>query len=158
MYADAILPLGIINTEFHQSNFGTEENLQNVTYDSITKRFSNIGNTNPFVKKQATIISILKEIAIGNTLTFQLDPNFYLYKEGKRIKSLQLEHNGNWFSLIQNYVFSSQNISFSSSGTKSLKFLITYEDNSLKTTYTNTFCNCAFNYSTQKLKGFKRSS
>jgi hypothetical protein len=60
-----------------------------------------------------------------------------LYQQGKRIKKMQLFTNGNTFTLMDNYYLSSQvfSTSYSSSGEKHLKFILTYEDNSTKITY-----------------------
>ena len=89
-YTTNIVPIGIINIEFHQCNFGTTVQNANVGFNSSTGLFTNISGKNPLVKKQTTIIAPLVAKASGNTITFTTDNLFKLYKNGKRIKTLRL--------------------------------------------------------------------
>jgi hypothetical protein len=142
-YQTNVVPIGIINTEFHEFNFGTTTANANVTYNETTGLFANIAGKNPFIKRQTTIISPLVTRVAGNTIQFKTDHLFRLYKLGKQIKTLQLVTNGNIFNLISNYNFNTSTFSttYSSSGIKTLRFNITYADNTTKTTYANVYVN-----------------
>lgn len=134
-YQDNVVPIGIINTEFHQSNLGTSISTANVNYSNGFMR-DKAGKI-PFIKKQATIISPLVAKARGSQINFKLDADFMLYKFGKPIKNLVLQTNNSSFTLINNSIVSSANftISYNSSGTKILKFIVTFNDNTTKITY-----------------------
>ncbi len=99
--------------------------------------FANKWGKNPFIKKQTTVIAPLVSTAMGSRITFKADALFKLYKKGNRIKTLRLYTNGTSFSLINNYNLSTNNftITYSSSGTKILRFVVTYANNNSKTTY-----------------------
>ncbi|MFV0248187.1 MAG: hypothetical protein ACK5H1_04405 [Tenacibaculum sp.] len=81
--ASNIVPIGIINTEFHQCNFGTTLKNLSVSFDSTTGLFYNLADKNPFIKKQSTVISPLVSKAVGNTLQFVINTNYILHKKGK---------------------------------------------------------------------------
>jgi hypothetical protein len=134
-YQNHIVPLGVINTEFHQSNLGTSISTANVNYSNGFMR--NKPGRNPFVKKQATVLAPLVGSARGSNISFKLDASFMLYKFGKPIKNLILQTNNSSFTLINNSVLSNANFttSYSSSGIKILKFIVTFNDNTTKTTY-----------------------
>jgi hypothetical protein len=141
-YARNTIPIGIINTEFHYGDAGTQNN-PNINFNTSTETFSNIAGKTPFKKLQTTIISPLVTRVAGNTIQFKTDHLFRLYKLGKQIKTLQLVTNGNIFNLISNYNFNTSTFSttYSSSGIKTLRFNITYADNTTKTTYANVYVN-----------------
>ena len=134
-YAKNTVPIGIINTEFHQSNLGTTVANANVNYSNGFMRDKT--GKNPFIKKQATIISPLVSIAIGSTIVFKTDLLFKLYKHGKQIKKLILHTNNTSFHIINNYNLATTNFStsYTTSGVKNLRFVVTFSDNSIKTTY-----------------------
>jgi hypothetical protein len=136
-YAKNVIPIGIINTEFHEGNFGTTPQNANVGFNSSTGLFTNISGKNPFTKKQITIIAPLVTKASGKTITFTADNLFKLHKYGKRIKTLRLYTNNTSFTLINNYNLVNANFSttYSSTSTQTLRFAITYSDNTTKTTY-----------------------
>ncbi|PQJ76687.1 hypothetical protein BTO16_12440 [Polaribacter glomeratus] len=142
-YQANVVPIGIINTEFHEFNFGTKLANTNVTFNETTGLFANIAGKNPFIKRQTTIISPLVTRVTGNTIQFKTDHLFRLYKLGKQIKTLQLVTNGSIYNLISNYNFNTSTFStiYSSSGIKTLRFNITYADNTTKTTYANVYVN-----------------
>ena len=129
------MPIGVINTEFHQSNLGTSISTANVNYSNGFMRDK--AGRNPFIKKQATVIAPLVASARGNQITFKLDAAFMLYKFGKPIKNLVLQTNNSSFTLINNTAISNTNFttSYNSSGIKILKFIVTFIDNTTKTTY-----------------------
>ncbi|PIX13907.1 MAG: hypothetical protein COZ74_04345 [Flavobacteriaceae bacterium CG_4_8_14_3_um_filter_31_8] len=134
-YQDNVVPIGVINTEFHQSNLGTSISTANVNYSNGFMRDK--AGKNPFLKKQATVIAPLVASARGNQITFKLDAAFMLYKFGKPIKNLVLQTNNSSFTLINNTAISNSNFttSYNSSGIKILKFMVTFSDNTTKTTY-----------------------
>ena len=136
-YPNNTVPIGIVNTEFHQGNFGTTLQNANVSFNESTGLFANIAGRNPFVKKQTTIIAPLVHSARGSRISFKTDPLFKLYQQGKKIKTLQLIANGSTFTLIANYnlVHLNFNTNYTTSGVKNLCFKITYQDNTRKTTY-----------------------
>ncbi|WP_075344532.1 T9SS type A sorting domain-containing protein [Tenacibaculum agarivorans] len=136
-YSSNTIPIGIINTEFHQANFGTTAQNANVNFNPITGEFTNKPGKNPFKKKQTTIIAPLKDKVSGPNITFLTNSLFKLHKKGKRIKHLRLYANNTSFSLINNYVLSVKSFTtrYSHSGLKYLRFVITFSDNTVKTTY-----------------------
>ncbi len=136
-YAGNVVPIGIINTEFHQCNFGTTLQNATVNYNPTSGLFSNIAGKNPFIKKQTTIIAPLIPVASGDNISFVAANLFKLYKQGKSIKELKLYTNNTSFKLIDNYalITSSFTTSYTNSGTKTLRFVITFSDGSNKTTY-----------------------
>ncbi len=142
------IPIGIINTEFHEFNFGTTTANANVGYNEGTGLFYNISGKNPFAKKQTTIIAPLVSVATGTTISFTTDNLFTLYKHGKQIKTLQLITNSSTFTLISNYNLISGNFTtnYNTSGVKDLRFNITYSDNTTKTTYARVVVNVPQQY------------
>ncbi|TYP96484.1 hypothetical protein C7447_10750 [Tenacibaculum adriaticum] len=136
-YAKNVVPIGIINTEFHQCNFGTTEQNATVDFNPTTGLFANKPNKNPFIKKQTTIIAPLVAKVSGNAITFTTDNLFKLYKHGKRIKTLQLYTNNTSFNLVSNYNLVTTNFSttYPSTALQTLRFVVTYSDNTTKTTY-----------------------
>jgi hypothetical protein len=147
-YQEYEVPIGIINTEFHQGNYGTTEQNANVNFNSTTGLFTNKSGRNPFVKKQTTIISPLVTKVSGTSISFKTDNLFKLYKFGKQIKNLQLVTNGVTFSIVTNYTLSNNNFntSYNNSGIKNLRFTVTYSDNSTKTTYAKLYVDVPTNY------------
>ncbi|WP_435415742.1 hypothetical protein [Polaribacter aestuariivivens] len=146
-YNNSTVPIGIINTEFHQGNYGTTSQNATVNFDPSTSLFSNKPNINPFIKKQTTVIAPLVAKVFGNTINFTTDPLFHLQKQGKTIKNLQIQTNGSTFQLINNYVIQSgANISYTTSGLKNLHFTITYNDNSTKQTHAKIYVHVPTNY------------
>ncbi|WGH74391.1 alpha/beta fold hydrolase [Tenacibaculum tangerinum] len=136
-YTSNVVPIGIINTAFHECNFGTTEQNATVSYNSSTGLFSNIAGKIPFIKKQTTIIAPLVTKASGHSITFTTDNLFKLYKQGKPIKNLILYTNNSSFSLISNYNLRTTNFSttYQNTGLQTLRFVVTYSDNTSKTTY-----------------------
>ena len=55
-YAKNVVPIGIINTEFHQGNFGTTEENATVNFNPSTGLFSNKPDKNPFIKKKRQLL------------------------------------------------------------------------------------------------------
>ena len=141
-YSENTIPIGIINTEFHYGDAGTAQN-PNIQFNSSTETFSNIAGKTPFVKKQTTIISPLKKEVTANTIQFKTNAFFKLYKFGKKIKTLQLQTNGTTFTLINNYSFTNTNATttYTTEGVKNLRFIVTFSDNSTKTSYGKFYLN-----------------
>lgn len=129
------VPIGVINTEFHQSDLGTNASNANVNYSNGFMR-NKVGKI-PFIKKQATVIAPLVASARGSNITFKIDNDFILHKFGKQIKNLVLQTNNTSFTLISNNALTTYNLNtnYTNSGIKVLKFIITFNDNSTKTTY-----------------------
>ena len=157
-YQENEVPLGIINTEFHQGNYGTTAQNANVDFNPSTGLFANKSGRNPFIKKQTSIISPLISKATGSTIQFKTDNLFQLYKQGKQIKTLQLSTNGSNFTLITNYNLSTSNFvtNYSTSGTKDLRFTITYSDNTTKTTHAKVYIEVPDNYYAKSNTFFKK--
>ncbi|MGY0426674.1 MAG: alpha/beta fold hydrolase, partial [Polaribacter sp.] len=147
-YQEYEVPIGIINTEFQQGNYGTTAQNATVDFNSTTGLFANKSGKNPFIKKQTTIISPLVTKVRGFSISFKTDNLFKLHKHGKQIKKLQLITNGATFTLIANYnlLNGSFNTNYSTSGIKHLRFNITYSDNTTKTTYGKVYVNIPNSY------------
>lgn len=152
------MPLGIINTEFHQGNYGTTVQNANVDFNPTTGLFANKSGRNPFIKKQTSIIAPLLSKATGSTIQFKTDNLFTLYNQGKQIKTLQLSTNGSNFTLITNYNLGTSNFvtNYSTSGTKDLRFTITYSDNTTKTTHAKIYIVVPDNYYARSNTFFKK--
>ncbi|NIJ43699.1 hypothetical protein FHR24_000138 [Wenyingzhuangia heitensis] len=136
-YDQHIVPIGFINTEFHRTDFGTTEANAKVAFDENEEVFRNIAGLNPFVKKQTTIVSPLVHKVVGSSFSFKMEEACSLYQQGKRIKKLLLTTNGANFTLIDNFIASTQyfNTTYSESGIECLKFTITFSDDTSKITY-----------------------
>lgn len=147
-YQENVIPLGIINTEFHQGNYGTTTQNATVDFKPTTGLFANKSGQNPFIKKQTTIVAPLISKVIGSSIQFKTDNLFHLFKYGKQIKTLQLTTNGNNFTLISNYSLSTANFvtNYTSSGKKDLHFTITFSDNTTKTTHAKVYVEIPTNY------------
>ncbi|WP_445747796.1 lipase family alpha/beta hydrolase [Polaribacter sp.] len=147
-YQENVIPLGIINTEFHQGNYGTTTQNATVDFNPTTGLFANKSGQNPFIKKQITIVAPLISKVIGSSIQFKTDNLFHLYKFGKQIKTLQLTTNGNNFTLISNYNLSTSNFvtNYTTSGKKDLHFTITFSDNTTKTTLAKVYVEIPTNY------------
>ena len=152
------VPIGIINTEFHQGNYGTTAQNANVDFNPNTGLFTNKPGRNPFIKKQTSIISPLLSKAIGSSIQFKTDNLFKLCKYGKQIKKLRLSANGNNFTLITNHNLSTNNFvtNYSTSGIKDLRFTITYSDNTTKTTHAKVYIEVPNNYYAKSNTFFKK--
>tara|TARA_R110001606_G_scaffold179585_1_gene326276 strand:- start:2325 stop:3284 length:960 start_codon:yes stop_codon:yes gene_type:complete len=146
-YTENTIPIGIINTEFHYGDAGTAQ-YPNIQFNANTETFSNIAGKTPFIKKQTTIISPLKKEVTANTIQFKTDVFFKLHKFGKTIKTLQLQTNGATFTLISNYNFTNTNATstYTTGGVKNLRFIVTFSDNSTKTSYGKFYLNLPVSY------------
>ncbi len=92
----------------------------------------NVTGINPFLEKQVTVISPLKEKVYSGTVTFRLLSSFMLQLTGLQIKTLVANFGtATNYNLINNYIVSTTNpmVSFTTSGKKEFVFTVTFSDN-----------------------------
>ncbi len=124
----SITQIGIINTKINI--FDSNKNL-----DVVNGFYINKTGVNPFIEKQVTIISALKNsIKTSNTgeAIFRLNKNFIIQLTGFKIKNLSANFgNGSIQNLITGGIISLNDfkINYKESGMKEINFEIVYENN-----------------------------
>lgn len=124
-----LVDIGIINTKMNYIDYGTPTNPSLTT---IGGYLYNVNGINPFLEKQITIISPLKEKINSGTVTFRLLSSFLLQLTGLPIKNLVADFGtGASYNLITNSVISTTNptITYTTSGKKDFIFTVTFNDN-----------------------------
>lgn len=128
-----IVDIGIINTKMNYIDFGTPSN------PSLTNTggyLYNVAGINPFLEKQVTVISPLKEKVESGTVSFKLSSSFILQLTGLPIKNLTANFGtGTTYNLITNTVISTTNptVTFTTSGKKEFVFTVTFSNNTTET-------------------------
>ena len=128
-----LVDIGIINTKMNYIDYGTP------TTPSLTNvggYLYNVAGINPFLEKQITVISPLKEKVNSGTVTFRLKSSLMLQLTGLQIKTLVANFGtATNYNLINNYVISTTNpvVSFSTSGKKTFVFTVTFSNNTTET-------------------------
>lgn len=124
-----LVDIGIINTKMNYIDYGT------TTTPSLTTTggyLYNVVGINPFLEKQITVISPLKERVASGTITFRLLSSFILQLTGLPIKNLVADFGtGTNYNLITNSVVSTTYpvVTFTTSGKKEFIFTVTFSDN-----------------------------
>ncbi|WP_187477502.1 esterase/lipase family protein [Amniculibacterium sp. G2-70] len=128
-----MVDLGVINTKINYIDFGTP-NMPSLT--ASNGLLYNVNGINPFLEKQVTVISPLKESVQSGSVTFRLQPSFMLQLTGLPIKTLVANFgNGTPYTLISNSAITgtSPTIDFPTSGNKTFTFSVTYTNNATET-------------------------
>ena len=129
----SLVDIGIINTKMNYVDYGTPTNPSLIQTGGY---LYNIAGINPFLEKQITLISPLKEKVNSGTVTFRLKPSLMLQLTGLQIKTLVANFGtATNYNLINNYVVSTTNpiVSFTTSGKKTFVFTVTYSNNTTET-------------------------
>ena len=138
------LALGIIDVDYSiiPPNYLDSTNLtleNNPIYEDSLGYFRRRENKNPYSNLHRTIISPLNSSQIhGNQLHLKLSP-FILSYTAKSITGLSVSYGSQTHQFISNSQLanSTANFTFENSGTKKLKFDLTYSNGTQKTTYAN---------------------
>jgi hypothetical protein len=131
-YADNIVEIGILNTEFNVLNYNEDEPLRGgMTLDTIAKRFTAIPDTEPFYTMHTVVIAPLMNAVGGADIRFNFSNQFLFTNGGKKITTLDVDFGeGTVENIIDNEIFYDKSITiqYGTSGTKIIKFLITFDD------------------------------
>lgn len=131
--------LAIINSNFNILNYNEDNpSAGGLTYNTSTNKFVQIIGKNPFFELQTTVIAPAKDYASGNNLIYKVSGDLYFTNGSKTIKTMIADFgDGVNRTLISNSQLISQNITinYTSSGVKTSKFVLTYNDNTSITTY-----------------------
>jgi hypothetical protein len=132
--------IGIINTTFQKLNFNEEnQSLSGVIFNQASRRYEAVAGRESFISKKISIIAPLKEFISGSSFIFNFKNDLIFNNATTTIKTLVVDFgDGNTASTIisENIIVSpSKVINYTSSGAKTLKFTITYSDDSRLNTY-----------------------
>jgi hypothetical protein len=150
--------VGIINTLFHRLNFNEDDaTLTGVNYNGT--QFSTVAGKPTFVSKKVLIASPLKETVSGSSINFNFNDTFVFTNATTTIKTLTVKFEENAtnapVTIISNsaYVLSTKNITYTTSGYKTLEFNATFTDNTTITTYGKVYVNATANLTTALVSG-----
>ena len=129
--------LGIINASFHQLNYNQDE--QKSALKITNNIFEKINNDKaPFIQKEVLIISPLKQYVTGNDIIYHFNDAFLLQNNtNHNIDNIVANFDTNTdYTIYQNGNFTQTDLSinYTETGYKTLTFLVTFNDNSIKTT------------------------
>ncbi|CCG52270.1 Protein of unknown function precursor [Flavobacterium indicum GPTSA100-9 = DSM 17447] len=132
--------VGIINTTFHKLNFNEENpSAGGVTFNQSTGKFVAVVGQPSFIGKKISIMSPLKEFITGSAFQFNFKNNLILNNTTTTIKTLVVDFidGSSPVTIISNstIVVPTKTVNYTDSGMKSLKFTITYSDNTTLETY-----------------------
>ncbi|EKT4545591.1 T9SS type A sorting domain-containing protein [Flavobacterium psychrophilum] len=128
-----LVDIGIINTKMNYIDFGTPTT---PSLNTVGGYLYNVTGINPFLEKQITVISPLRETSNSGTVTFRLLSSLMLQLSGLQIKTLVANFDATTnYNLINNYVISTTNpvVTFTTSGKKEFVFTVTFSDNTTET-------------------------
>ncbi|WP_026977453.1 T9SS type A sorting domain-containing protein [Flavobacterium tegetincola] len=131
-YADNIVEVGILNTEFNVLNYNVDEpRLGGMTLDTVAKRFTAIPNTPPFYTMHTLVIAPLMDAVGGADVKFNFSNQFLFTNGDKKITTLDVDFGeGTIENIIDNEIFNEKSVTiqYGTNGTKIIKFLITFDD------------------------------
>ena len=132
--------IGIINTTFHKLNFNEENpSAGGVTFNQSTGKFVAVAGRPSFIGKKISAIAPLKEFVTGSSFVFNFKNNLIFNNATTTIKTLVVDFtDGSTPStIISNsaIVIPSKTVNYSTTGMKTLKFTITYSDNTTLITF-----------------------
>lgn len=136
--SDNIVPLGILNTNFQLLNHHVDdEQSGGLLYNPNTKKFTQINNQPPFYTLNTTVISPLKKSFSGSSITYKVDPDYLFQNKQKKIKALTAYFDNGQSSVIikkGSLIKQEIKVNYTSSGTKTINYKVTYDDNSFIST------------------------
>ena len=132
--------IGIINTTFHKLNFNEEiPSNGGVTFNQSTGKFVVVAGRPSFISKKISVIAPLKEFVTGSSFVFNFKNNLIFNNATTTIKTLVVDFtDGSAPSTIisnNTIVIPSKTVNYATTGMKSIKFTITYSDNTTLITY-----------------------
>lgn len=129
--------VGIINTTFQKLNYN-ENTPSNGGLNYSAGIFYPLANKPSFLNKKVVIASPLKNVISGASANFNFKSNLIFTNATQGIKTLVVDFGENIIAtIINNSIISvpSKNVNYTSKGMKTLKFTITFSDNSVIITY-----------------------
>jgi hypothetical protein len=132
--------IGIINTTFHKLNFNEEiPSNGGVTFNQSTEKFVAVTGRPSFIGKKISAIAPLKDFITGSSFVFNFKNNLIFNNATTTIKTLVVDFtDGSTPSTIisnNTIVIPSKTVNYTTTGMKTLKFTITYSDNTTLITY-----------------------
>lgn len=149
--ANATIDIGIINTTIHQLNFNEKDpSTGGLTF--ANGKFSPIAGRPSFLERKIFLASPLKEMISGANATYTFS-NAQIYNNAtSAIRNLVVYFNdATPVTVIDNgnLLVTSKTINYTTSETKTLKFVATFQDNTSITTYAYHY----FDYNTTPVTG-----
>jgi hypothetical protein len=127
------VPIGIFNFRFNQMDTNALAN--NLISETNGLYYDVAGRSkSPYWLKTISVISPLLDSAYGLQVTFQTATNLIFKNIAHSISSLQADF-GNGSGLITIGTNNTTTVNYSTYGVKVIKFIITYNDNTQRTTY-----------------------
>ncbi len=144
--ANNSVDIGIINTTFHKLNFNEEiPSAGGITFNQSTGKFVAVAGRPSFISKKINIIAPLKEFIKGNNFVFNFKNNLIFNNATTAIKTLIVDfEDGNTAStIISNgtIISPTKTINYTATGAKTLKFTVTFSDNTSLITYGYVYVN-----------------
>ena len=125
--------IGIINTKINYIDYGSTANPSIIIENGYFKTTTAL---DPFTETQVTIIAPLKSTVYAKIVKFKLLPELILQLSGKRIKNIEADFaTGVQYNMVQNFVTNNafMEVTYETSGSKTLLFHLTYDDDSTET-------------------------
>lgn len=127
------VPIGIFNYQFNQMD--TNALAHNLISSSSGLYYDVAGRPrSPYWLKQVSIISPLLDSVTGLQVAFQTAGNLFFQNTGRTISSLKADF-GNGAGLLTISTNGVTIVNYTTYGTKIIRFVITYNDNTQRTTY-----------------------
>ena len=131
--------VAILNTQFHILNYNEDNpSAGGLTYDTLTNKFASIPGQVPFYMLHNTVIAPTKDYVSGTQVLYKLRNDLFFKNGTKTIKTLKANFgDGVIRTIINNSKLTNINIAiqYTTSGEKVSRFDVTYNDNSILTTY-----------------------
>ncbi|EOG6908099.1 hypothetical protein FPG87_13000, partial [Flavobacterium psychrophilum] len=145
--------IGIINTTFHKLNFNEENpSAGGVTFNQSTGKFVAVAGRPSFISKKISVIAPLKEFVTGSSFVFNFKNNLIFNNATTTIKTLVVDfEDGNTASTIisnSTIISPTKTINYTATGAKTLKFTVTFSDNTSLITYGYVYVNFESNLQT----------
>jgi hypothetical protein len=130
--------IGLINTSFQILNFD-EKDPKNGGLTIVDSTYKPINDKPSFIDRNVVVASPLKELVAGEKIVFNFNEDLLFTNVASQIKSMTVnfENSENSLKVIENSQIITNNVTvqYTTSGMKTLKFSIIFEDNSTITTY-----------------------
>ena len=127
------IPVGFINVDF---NYFDEAAIQNnqLTYHSRQGKLKDVPgrSPHPYLTERGLVASTLRDYTCGLTVSIVTNDAYNMTAASKDIQTIQADFGSGYVTLPNN---SSVQVTFSSTGLKTIKYKITYIDTSVQYTY-----------------------
>ncbi len=127
------IPVGFINVDFNYFDDNAITNNQ-LTYSSRTGRLQDVPgrNPHPYLTERALVASTLRDHTNGPTVSIVTSDAYNMTAASKTIQTIQADFGSGYITLPAN---GNLQVTFSSTGLKTIKYKVTYIDNSIQYTY-----------------------